>query len=230
MTQPSRLLPAVAFLLVCISACSQNSSSAPAPNAPFSDYRSEKPGTTHKITPQDLPAPYATKSASNGPSIVYRPKEAWPQAPAGFKVELYTTDVKDPRKILTAPNGDFFVVESHGGDVKVFRGITADGKAQQSSVFVSNLQGPYGIAFYPPGPNPQYVYIGQTDAVLRIPYHNGDLKASGKLEHLATLPAGGGHTTRDLVFSPDGKQLFVAVGSASNIDDPDKSSDEKGRA
>jgi glucose/arabinose dehydrogenase len=230
MTQPSRLLPAVAFLLVCISACSQNSSSAPAPNAPFSDYRSEKPGTTHKITPQDLPAPYATKSASNGPSIVYRPKEAWPQAPAGFKVELYTTDVKDPRKILTAPNGDFFVAESHGGDLKVFRGITADGKAQQSSVFVSNLQGPYGIAFYPPGPNPQYVYIGQTDAVLRIPYHNGDLKASGKLEHLATLPAGGGHTTRDLVFSPDGKQLFVGVGSASNIDDPDKSSDEKGRA
>ena len=200
------------------------------PGAPFTDYRGEKPGTTRKITSADLPKPFATKSAVAGPAVVDRPKDAWPQAPAGFKVELYSTDVNDGRKILTAPNGDFFVVESHGGRIKVFRGITAEGKAQQSSVFLSGLGGPYGIAFYPPGPNPQYLYIGQTDAVLRVPYHNGDLKAAAKPEHLAKLPGGGGHTTRDLVFSPDGKQLFVGVGSATNVDDPDKNSDEKGRA
>ncbi len=230
MTQPSRFLPAFAFLLVGISACSQNQAAAPAPNAPFSDYRSEKPGATHKITPQDLPAPYATKSATNGPKVVDRPKDAWPQAPAGFKVELYTSAVRQPRNILTAPNGDFFVAESHDGDIRVLRGIGADGKPQQSLVFVSGLTEPYGIAFYPPGPNPQYLYIGDTDAVLRVPYHNGELKATGKPEHLAKLPEGGNHTTRDLVFSPDGKQLFVGVGSASNADDPDKNSDEKGRA
>ena len=200
------------------------------PGAPFTDYRGEKPGAMHKITPADLPKPYATKSATNGPSVVDRPKDAWPQAPDGFKVELYSTDVSDGRKILTAPNGDFFVVESHGAAIKVFRGITADGKAQQSSTFISNLNDPYGIAFYPPGPNPQYLYIGNTDAVLRVPYHNGDLKASGKPEQLAKLPGGGGHSTRDLVFSPAGTQLFVGVGSATNADDPDKNSDEKGRA
>ncbi len=223
-------LIAASTLLLCSVACAQNPASEPAPNAPFTDYRGEKPGVTHKITPADLPKPFATKSAMNGPNVVDRPKNAWPQAPAGFKVELYTTDVSDPRKILTAPNGDFFVAETHGHDIKVFRGMSADGKAQQSSVFVSDLQSPYGIAFYPPGPNPQYIYIGDTGAVLRIPYHNGDLKAAGKPEQLATLPAGGAHWTRDLVFSPDGKQLFVGVGSSENVDDPDKNSDEKGRA
>ena len=159
-----------------------------------------------------------------------RPKDAWPQAPVGFKVELYLTDVQNPRKILTAPNGDFFVAESHGGDIKIFRGITADGKPQQTSVFASGLKQPYGIAFYPSGPNPRYVYIGDTDAVLRFPYHTGNLKATGKPQKLASLPGGGGHWTRDLVFSSDGKQLFVSVGSDSNIDDPDTHPEEKTRA
>ncbi len=227
---PFSLQTLLCSLLLFGSACAQNPASAPPPQAPFTDYRYEKPGTVRKITPQDLPAPYATKSAANGPNMVERPKDAWPQAPAGFKVELYTTDVRVPRKIVTAPNGDFFVAESHDGDIKIFRGITAGGKPQQSSVFVTGLTEPYGIAFYPPGPDPQYVYIGDTDAVLRVPYHNGDLRATGKPEHLAKLPHGEGHWTRDLVFSPDGKQLFVAVGSASNVDDPDTHPDEKDRA
>jgi glucose/arabinose dehydrogenase len=230
MKNANRRLIALLPLLLTISGCAQTPSSAPAPKAPFTDYRYEKPGTSRKITPQDLPAPYATKSATNGPSVTSRPKDAWPQAPAGFKVELYSTDVQEPRKIITAPNGDFFVAESHNGDIKIFRGITADGKPQQSSVFVTGLTQPYGIAFYPPGPNPQYVYIGNTDSIVRIPYHSGDLKAAGKPEHIANLPGGGGHWARDLVFSPDGKQLFVGVGSSSNIDDPDTHSDEKNRA
>jgi len=224
------LTPLALLLVLACSACAENPASAPPPTAPFTDYRYEKPDTVHKITPQDLPAPYATKSATNGPDMVDRPKNAWPQAPAGFKVELYTTDVQNPRNIVTAPNGDFFVAEMRGGDIKIFRGVTPDGKPQQQKVFASGLTEPYGIAFYPPGPNPQYVYIGNTDAVLRFPYHNGDLKAAGKPEHLVNLPSGGNHSTRDLVFSPDGKRLFVAVGSASNADDPDTHPAEKFRA
>lgn len=208
----------------------QSPASAPPTKAPFTDYRYEKPGTIRKITPQDLPAPFATKSAANGPNVVNRPRDVWPQAAAGFKVELYTTAVQEPRAIVTAPNGDFFVAESDNGDIKIFRGITADGKPQQTSVFAGGLKQPYGIAFYPPGPNPQYVYIGDTNAVLRLPYHNGDLKATGKPQRLTTLPEGGGHWTRDLVFSADGKQLFVGVGSTSNIDDPDSNPEEKNRA
>jgi glucose/arabinose dehydrogenase len=203
---------------------------APNPNAPFTDYRFQKPGTFRKITVKDLPEPYATKGAENGPRLVARPKDAGPQAPAGFKVVEYATGLKNPRFIITAPNGDFFLDESEAGDIKVFRGITADGKPGQVETFVSGLKMPYGIAFYPPGPNPQWIYVGHSGAVLRFPYQNGDLKARGPQEHIADLPVGGGHWTRDLTFSPDGKTMFVAVGSASNVDDPDTTPAEKNRA
>jgi glucose/arabinose dehydrogenase/mono/diheme cytochrome c family protein len=200
------------------------------PQAPFTDYRFEQPGTFRKITVQDLPEPFASKSSSNGPDLVPRPQDAWPKAPAGFKVEQYATDLDNPRSITTAPNGDYFVAEMNSGKILVFRGITADSKPQQTEVFATGLRGVYGIAFYPPGPNPQWVYAGNTASVVRFPYQNGDLKARGEPEHLADLPGGGGHTTRSVQFTPDGKKMFVAVGSASNVDDPDTTPAEKNRA
>jgi glucose/arabinose dehydrogenase len=207
-----------------------NPATAPPPAPPFTDFRYEKPGVTHKILPADMPKPMATKSATNGPRLIDRPKNAWPVAPPGFKVELFATGFNEPRKILTAPNGDVFMVESSGGDLKLFRGISRDGKPVTTETFVAGLNRPYGIAFYPPGPDPKYVYVGNTDSIVRFPYHNGDLKASGPSEKIADLPAGGGHWTRDVVFSADGKQLFVAIGSASNANDPDTNPEEKGRA
>ncbi len=202
----------------------------PAPTAPFTDYRFEKPGTVHKIMVADLPAAFATPSAGNAPEVVARPADAWPQAPAGFKVEQYAAGLNNPRLIRTAPNGDFFVAESDPGDIKIFRGTTKDGHPAATFTFASGLTRPYGIAFYPPGPDPQWVYIGNTDSVVRFPYHNGDVKASGEPQHIADLPHGGGHWTRDIRFTPDGKKMFVAVGSASNVDDPDDHPREKDRA
>ena len=189
-----------------------------------------KPGTFRKITVHDLPAPSPNSSSINGPRIIDRPKDAWPQAMPGFRVELFASNLDEPRKIVRAPNGDIFLAESHGGDIRVFRGIRGDGKAEQSEVFATDLNQPYGIAFYPPGSHPKYVYIGDTDAVLRFPYSNGDLRVKGRSEHIADLPPGGGHWTRDLVFSQDGKRLFVAIGSNSNVDDPDTHPEEKNRA
>lgn len=220
------------LLISTFTACTQggkHAQSATPSQTPFTDYLSEKPGTIHKITAKDLPAPYATKSAWNWARTVERPKNAWPQAPAGFKVELFATGFNEPRKIITAPNGDIFLAQPHKGEITIFRGITADGKPGQTATFATGLDQPYGIAFYPPGPNPEYVYVGDTGAVLRFPYHRDDLKAAGKPEHIADLPSGG-HSTRDLVFSPDGKQMFVAVGSDVNVDDPDTHPAEKNRA
>ena len=199
------------------------------PTPPFTDFRYEVPGATRKITLADLPAPYATHSASNGPEMTSRPASALPIAPPGFKVNLYAEGLDTPRVIRTAPNGDIFLAESGSGQIRVYRGMTADGKPAQTSIFAANLDKPYGIAFYPTGPDPQWVYIGDTNAVLRFPYRNGDLKARGSAEHIADLPAGG-HWTRDLAFSRDNKTLFVAVGSASNVDDPDTTPEEKHRA
>jgi glucose/arabinose dehydrogenase len=202
----------------------------PLPQAPFTDFRVEAPGTVRKITVASLPKPYSTDSANNGPETVARPQNAWPKAPTGFKVELYASALDNPRMIRTAPDGDFFLAESDNSDIKVFRGITSDGKPEQVQVFATGLNRPYGIAFYPPGANPQWIYIGNTDSIVRFPYKNGDLKASGSPEHLADLPTGGGHWTRDIQFSPDGKKMFVGVGSASNVDDPDTTPAEKNRA
>ena len=204
--------------------------SDPSPQAPFTDFRYEAPGTTRKITAKDLPAPYATQSSSNGPEVAARPDNVWPVAPAGFKVELYASGLENPRWLRTAPNGDIFLAESDAGRIRVFRGITGDGKAEQTHVFAEGLKQPYGIAFYPPGPDPQWIYIGDTNEVIRFPYHNGDLKASGASQHIADLPQGGGHWTRAVEFSPDGKRMFVAVGSASNVDDTDTHPREKNRA
>ncbi len=211
-----------------------SNASAPATTAsgnkgPFIDYRDEHPGAVRKITVQDLPQPYATKSAGNGPHVVARPKDAWPQTLPDFKVELFASGLDNPRELRTAPNGDIFLAEMRAGKVLVFRGMTADGKPQQTSTFLEGMDGTFGIAFYPPGPDPQWVYIGNTESLVRVPYKNGDLKARGKPEKLLTLPADG-HSTRDVRFSNDGKTMFVAVGSASNVDDPDTTPAEKNRA
>ena len=203
---------------------------APPPTPPFTDFRYEKPRTVHKITVNDLPQPYATKSAENGPDLVARPENAWPVAPLGFKVELYATGLENPRTLRTAPNGDIFLAESDPGRIRVFRGLTSDGKPEQSAIFVSGLKHPYGLAFYPPGPDPRWLYVGSTAEVVRFPYHNGDLKASGAPQHIADLPASGGHWTRAVEFSQDGTKMFVGVGSGSNIDDPDTHPREKDRA
>ncbi len=205
------------------------SEKASATSGPFTDFRYETPGRTHKITVADLPEPYATKSAGNSADMVSRPNNVWPVAPAGFKVDLYASGLDNPRWMVTAPNGDVFLAESDGKRIRVFRGMTHDGKPEQSAVFAEGLNEPYGIAFYPPGPDPQWVYVGNTNEIIRFPYHNGDLKATGPSQHIANMPTGG-HWTRSIAFSQDGKKMFVAVGSGSNVDDPDTHPGEKNRA
>ena len=202
-------------------------SNAPPPKAPFTDYRYEKPGTSRRIQLGDLPAPFASESASNGPKIVARPENAKLQVPEGFKVELFATGLNNPRLMRVAPNGDIFLAETSAGNIKVFRGMSTDGKPQQVQLFASGLNIPFGIAFYPLGPNPQWVYVANMDSVVRFAYHNGDLTASGPPQHLADLPSGGHHRSRDIQFSPDGKKMFVSVGSQENVDD---SPAEKNRA
>jgi glucose/arabinose dehydrogenase len=187
----------------------------------FSNTASLKPGEFRKITPADLPKPGATPSGQTpGGRGAVRPPDAFPQAPAGFKVGLYVGEgLNNPRQIRTAPNGDYFLADTGAGAIKIFRGISAEGKPEQSSTFSTGLPGVFGINFYPPGPNPQWVYATNTTTLVRYPYKNGDLKASGPAQTLLSDIPAGGHPTRDIVFSKDGKSLFLAVGSGSNNDD-----------
>ena len=118
----------------------------------------------------------------------------------------------------------------------MLRGVNAYGRATVTETFATGLNRPFGIAFYPPGPNPTHVYIGNTDSIVRFEYYRADLKASAPAETIvASLPGGGelkggGHWTRDIAFSPDGKKMYVGIGSFTNVDDPATNPKEKNRA
>ena len=248
-------LPLLALALCTTTALAQKIPAAVAPPPPlltgqaaFTDWNQQRPGVRHKITVGDLPAPNPTEAVDNGPDVVPRPISAWPIAPPSFSVTLYaggdstplerkdaTEHMKrssgtftEPRYLTTAPNGDIFLSDSGAGTIFVLRGVAPSGKAAQIEKFATGLDHPFGIAFYPSGPNPQYVYIGNATTIQRFAYKNGDLHASNpKPETMVPdIPGyaqlrGGGHWTRDVVFSKDDKYMLVSVGSGSNVDDAD---------
>ncbi len=199
--------------------------------AAFETWADEKPGNRVHITVADLPVPHPEQSVANGPKLVPR-NGAVPMAKAGYKVELYAEGgFKVPRLVRTAPNGDLFLVDAGAGTITVLRGVGPDGKAAQREVFAnSGMDRPWGLSFWP-ATNPKYVYVGNTGSVVRFPYTPGQMKASGPAEVIVKdLPHGGGHFTRDVVFSKDDSRMFVSVGSGSNVDDPDTHPEEIHRA
>src|SRR5262249_30582105 len=145
--------------------------------AALGDWTTDSPGVRRRLTLEDLAAPYATRSANNFPQIVRRPAGAWPRAPRGFEVSEFATRLNNPRKIVTAPNGDVFVAESYANRIRLLRDADGDGKAELATVFADRLNMPFGIVFYPPGPNPTHIYIGNTNSVVRFAYQPGDTKA-----------------------------------------------------
>jgi glucose/arabinose dehydrogenase len=195
-------------------------------HAALGDWTGDAPGVRRKITVADLPPPNATRSANNSPRVVARPAGAQLHVPAGFKIEQYAAGFRDPRVLMTAPNGDIFVAESQSDTIKVLRSKNTNGNASLTEVFAEEgLNQPFGLAFYPPGAEPEYLYVANTDGVVRFPYRNGDLKARGPAQKLGAhlsaggLLRGGGHWTRGLAFSPDGKKMYVSIGSLSNVSD-----------
>src|SRR5262245_25717680 len=130
--------------------------------AAFGDWRSAAPLVRRKITVDDLPKPFATRSAANPPGVVERPAGTSPKVPPGFQADVFAAGLKVPRALATAPNGDVFVAESEPGRVRVLRAAEGESKARANSVFAAGLQGPFGMAFYPPGPDPQWLYVANT--------------------------------------------------------------------
>ena len=191
----------------------------PPASAAEADWKKDAPGRMHRIDVAKLPAPFATPSAANFPRVVPKPADAKLSVPPGFKVGVFASDLQGPRVMRIAPNGDVFVSEPQSGRVKVLR-PTADGtKAASATVFAQGLLQPFGLQFYPAGDRPQWLYVAETNRVVRYAYNVGDTQASGVPEVIVPQlsAVGGGHYTRDLVFSPDGRRMFVSVGSQSNI-------------
>ena len=185
--------------------------------AAYGDWKSDAPGLRRYIRASDLPAPYASHSTSNSAVLVAKPADARLHVPPGFQVNLFASGLDGPRLIRTAPNGDIFVAESSAGRIRVLRPSDDGGAVSRNTIFASGLKLPFGIAFYPRGNDPQWVYVANTDSVVRFRYRNGDLHADAAPEVVVpTLPHGGNHWTRDIAFSLDDTAMFISVGSASN--------------
>lgn len=183
------------------------------------DWKNDKPGRMHQIDLAKLPKPFATPSAAKFPRVVDRPAGAKLQVPPGFAVNTFATGLTGPRAMLVAANGDILITETSAGRIKVMR-PSADGpQAGTIKVFAQGLRQPFGMAFYPDADNPEWLYVAETNRVVRYPYNTGDTEARSYPEIVVKQlsPAGGGHYTRDIVFSPDGKHMFVSVGSQSNV-------------
>lgn len=195
------------------------------------------------IGPLDLPAPYASKSATKFSKVIGWSEGQMPTAPAGFVVTEYARDLINPRWAYVAPNGDVFVSEANtekkgmkktvasvsgqadsqrfdesANRVTLLRDTNGDGKPDQRSVFVTGLNQPFGMLVLG-----NHFYVANTDALLRFAYNPGETKltvsANSKPDTILKLPAGGynNHWTRNLLASPDGKKIYISVGSGSNV-------------
>jgi glucose/arabinose dehydrogenase len=185
--------------------------------AAFGDWRADKPGVSRLIKPDDLPKPGATPSTANASRVVPRPSSAMPRVAAGFKIELFAEGLSGPRQMRVAPNGDIFIAETRSGNIRILRAPDGSSEASSNDIYAGGLNRPFGISFFPSGDNPQWIYVANTDGVVRFSYHQGDTKAAHKPETVvAQLPHGYGHSTRDIAFTKDNRML-ISVGSESNV-------------
>jgi glucose/arabinose dehydrogenase len=150
----------------------------------------------------------------NWPQVVPRPANFQPKLPPGFKASVFAAGFVEPRWLAVASNGDVFVADSAAGEVIVLHGLSAEDEAGSRAVFADHLNLPFGIAFHE-----DYVYIADTNEVLRFRYDPKTSKRLGAAEHILDLPGLGYHQhwTRSLAFSRDGQELFVSVGSQTNV-------------
>lgn len=170
----------------------------------------------YSVDPAKLPSPFHTESARRGSKVIPQPENAKLTVPKGFKINVFAEGgFAYPRWMVLAPNGDVFVADSRANSVIVLRDTDKDGKADQRFVFSNKLAQPFGMAFHK-----DWIYVANTDSVVRFGYKPGQTRADGEPEKVVELTPGGynQHWTRNILFSRDGKQMFVSIGSATNVD------------
>ncbi len=213
----------VAYLATVVAPAGFSGAASAAQAAPHvagpGDWTNDAPGVKHSIDLAALPAPFSTVSAGNGPQVVAPPAAAILSVPPGFTVRLFASGLSAPRLLRVAPNHDIFIAETHAGRIRAMRAADGASAPSQNEVFADGLDGPFGVAFYPAGDDPQWLYVANNNSVVRFPYRNGDLRARGAAQTIVPVLCGGtgGHSTRDVAFSRDGRRMFISVGSGSNV-------------
>ena len=184
------------------------------------------------LAAQQLAEPFETPWNRAIPSVVEQPDGVRLSVPVGFEVNVFAEGLSGPRRMALAPNGDVFVAASRDGEIVLLRDTDGDGVAERRETFATALERPFGLAFHG-----GFLYVGNNDAVVRFPYAPGQLRARGLPEHVVDLPVssdaldtdtaerlgidvartrGFNHWTRNLIFGPDGRKMYVAVGAATN--------------
>ncbi len=194
---------------------------------------------TNKIKqPDGLPAPYATKSATNFSHVIGW-KDETPKAPEGFVVEKYADGFDHPRWLYVTSNGDVLVAESnsnysflkrvgafiigatksnnlhHSADrITLMRDTNKDGIPDQRETLLTGLNQPFGMLQIG-----NWLYIGNTNAIIRYPYKTGQTKITDAPEKIVDLPAGkhSRHWTRNIITNSDSSKIYISVGSGSNV-------------
>lgn len=178
----------------------------------------QTPGQRIQIDPAQLPRPYATDAVDNSAELISRPDPPPFRLPPGFSANVFASGFSYPRWMTVAPNGDVFLALPRMGQVVLLRDRDGDGRAEVKSIFAAGFRRPHGLAI-----QDGYLYVAGTDGLWRVPLGNGD-RATSEPERVTKPGAfgeGRSHWTRNVVFSPDGKRFFIAIGSLSNIgEDP----------
>ncbi len=200
----SALALSILVTLACAQSALKSTSSSPSPAGTLRHY---------DIKVSDLPAPEVLTGPRNQSKVIPKPDGAELTLPPGFQVAVFADgDLQQPRHMVLAPNGDVFVAESQGNRITILRDSNNDGKVDERFVFATGLNRPFGMAFWH-----DYLYIGNTNGVVRFAYKTGQTKAAGEPEKIVELPSGPGHWTRNVVFNQAGTKMYVGVGSASNV-------------
>ncbi|MCM4155924.1 sorbosone dehydrogenase family protein [Gramella sp. AN32] len=167
----------------------------------------------------ELPAPFSSESVNNPSKLVEWPEGKKPQAPAGFKVEIFADSLQHPRRTYIASNNDIFVVESNdkessANQITLLRDTNSDGKPEEKHLFLKDLNQPYGMLILD-----GYFYVANVDALMRYKYKEGANFIDSEGEKILDLPAGGynHHWTRNLISNKDGSKIYITVGSSSNV-------------
>lgn len=165
-------------------------------------------GTVATATFTPGPAPSATPAATR----VVPPPQAL-TVPPDFGVGVFAEGLGPARFMALSPSGDLFVTVPAENQVLVLPDRIVDGVADEARVYAEGdgLNQPHGIAF-----RPGWLYVANTDGVVRFAYEPGDLVAGGPPEMAVPLPGGGQHWTRTLAFGPD-NQMFVSIGADCNV-------------
>jgi len=174
-------------------------------------------GFAWQVTAIDLPEPYHTESARNGPRIVDRPSGAELHVPDGFHVEEYASGFSRPRFMTLGPSNELLLSDSGSGrtsgTVYILQDTDGDQSVDQRRALVENLDRPYGLAFWE-----NYLYIAETTSLKRYRYDTEAMTVGPGEEVVPMAEFDRGHWTRTVIFDPQGEKMYLSIGSRSNVD------------